>query len=96
MTAENQFTREGIADQISQKAANLQDKLRSVGSQMRDVAQEKTSQLRDKATEYYEHGRERAREWEQDLESYVREKPIQSVLIAAGVGLVLGFLWRHR
>ena len=29
------------------------------------------------------------------LEEYVQEKPIQSLLIAAGVGLLLGILWKR-
>ena len=87
---------EGMAQQLGEKASQVQEKLRSMGSQVRDTAQETASQLRDRASEYYEYGRERAREWEQDLEGFVRERPIQSVLIAAGLGMVLGFLWRNR
>jgi len=33
-------------------------------------------------------------EWEQSLEGYVKEKPVQSLLIAAGVGVVIGLLLR--
>ena len=29
-------------------------------------------------------------EWEQGLEDYVREQPIKSLLIAAGVGMLMG------
>ena len=36
-----------------------------------------------------------AMEWEQNLESYVQDQPIKSLLIAAGVGALLGFLWRR-
>jgi ElaB/YqjD/DUF883 family membrane-anchored ribosome-binding protein len=59
------------------------------------VATERYSQLRDQASEYYESGRERAREWEQNLEQYVQEKPLQAVLMAAGVGVLLGLLWKR-
>ena len=52
-------------------------------------------QLRDQATDYYEQGRQRATEMEQSLEQYVHEKPIQSLLIAAGVGMLLGVLWKR-
>ena len=54
-----------------------------------------TGQLRDQASEYYEQGRQRAQEWEQGLEQYVQEKPVQSLLIAAGVGMLLGLLWKR-
>jgi ElaB/YqjD/DUF883 family membrane-anchored ribosome-binding protein len=34
-------------------------------------------------------------EMEQSLEQYVQEKPIQALLMAAGVGLLLGILWKR-
>ena len=55
----------------------------------------KYEELRDQASEYYEQGRRRAMEMEQGLEQYVQEKPIQALLIAAGVGMLLGMLWKR-
>ena len=49
----------------------------------------------DKAHEYYERSREKAVEFEEQIEKYIREKPLQSVLIAAGVGVALGLLLRR-
>jgi len=57
--------------------------------------QERIGDIKDQANEYYEQGRQRAQEWEQSLEDYVREQPIKSLLIAAGVGLVLGAIWKR-
>jgi ElaB/YqjD/DUF883 family membrane-anchored ribosome-binding protein len=84
-----------VGEQVRDAATQVSQNLREAGSQLRDQAQEKYNQLRDSASQYYEEGRQRAQEWEQNLESYVQEKPIQSLLIAAGVGLVIGFLWRR-
>ena len=81
----------GIGEAATQVGQNLRD----LGGQVRDVATERYSQLRDQASEYYESGRERAREWEQNLEQYVQEKPLQAVLMAAGVGVLLGLLWKR-
>jgi ElaB/YqjD/DUF883 family membrane-anchored ribosome-binding protein len=83
------------ADQLKESAQQVTQNLRSMGSQARDAANEKFNDLRQQASEYYDQGRERAQEWEQGLEQYVQEKPIQSLLIAAGVGLVLGMLWKR-
>ncbi|HEX5244164.1 MAG TPA: hypothetical protein VFW23_12950, partial [Tepidisphaeraceae bacterium] len=66
-----------------------------LGGQVRDQAREKYEQLSNQAQEYYDHGREMAQQWEQSIESYVQEKPIQSLLIAAGVGMLLGILWKR-
>ena len=82
--------------QMRETAQHVQENLRNLGSQVRDAATEKYSQLRDQASEYYEQGRQRAMEMEQTLEDYVQEKPIQALLIAAGVGMLLGILWKRR
>jgi ElaB/YqjD/DUF883 family membrane-anchored ribosome-binding protein len=81
----------GIRDTASQVQQNLRD----MGTQVRDAATEQYNNLRGQATEYFEEGRMRAQEWEQSIEQYVHEKPIQSILIAAGVGMLLGILWKR-
>jgi ElaB/YqjD/DUF883 family membrane-anchored ribosome-binding protein len=81
--------------QMKETAQQVQQDLRDLGGQVRDVAEEKYQHLRDQASQYYQQGRQRAQEWEQGLEQYVQEKPIQSLLIAAGVGMLLGILWRR-
>jgi len=80
---------------IKDSAGQVTQSLRDMGSQVRDQASEKYNQLRDQAADYYQQGRQRAEEWEQGLEQYVQEKPIQSLLIAAGVGMLLGILWKR-
>jgi ElaB/YqjD/DUF883 family membrane-anchored ribosome-binding protein len=80
---------------LGQTATQVGQNIREMGTQVRDQATEKYNQLRDQATNYYQQGRDRATEWEQSLESYVQEKPIQAVLMAAGVGVLLGLLWKR-
>jgi ElaB/YqjD/DUF883 family membrane-anchored ribosome-binding protein len=94
--AENQSGRRSTTEQLREKTQEVQENLRDMGSQVRDAAQEKIGEIRNRASEYYQQGRERLSDWEQDLEGYVRERPLQSLLIAAGVGVVLGLLWRRR
>jgi ElaB/YqjD/DUF883 family membrane-anchored ribosome-binding protein len=67
-----------------------------MGGQVKDAAKEQYERLRDQASEYYEHGRQQAREWQHNLENYVQEQPVKSLLIAAGVGVLLGMLWRRH
>ena len=89
--AGNQGQGGSLTDQAHQMGQNLRD----LGSQVRDQAKEKYNQLSDQARDYYDQGRQKAQEWEQGLESYIQEKPLQSVLIAAGVGVLLGLLWKR-
>ena len=85
----------GSQTNLGETASQVGQNLRELGTQARDVASEKYTQLRDQASDYYQQGRERATEWEQNLETYVQEKPIQAVLMAAGIGVLLGLLWKR-
>lgn len=65
------------------------------GKEIRGQAQELIAQGKEVAAEYYEEGRNQVIAWQQQLEDQVREKPLQSLLMAAGVGLLLGLLRRR-
>ena len=80
---------------MRESAEQVQQGLRDMGSHAREAAAEQYKNIRDQARDMYDEGRERAMEWEHSLERYVQEKPIQSLLIAAGVGLLLGMLWKR-
>ena len=67
----------------------------SGAAQLRDAAREKYDHLREQAEDYYQQGRDTAREWQGNLETYVREQPLKAVLIAAGVGVLLGAIWKR-
>jgi len=71
------------------------------GPQGRDMTQEVNAhitetarQVGETASQSYEQGRQQLAEWEQSLEENIRTKPLQSVLLATGIGLLLGLLWR--
>lgn len=89
----------GAVSQVGDKMREMGSQARQAATQkyeeLRNAATEKYEQFRDTAKEYYEHGRERATEWEHGIEDYVREKPVQALLMAAGVGVILGLLWKR-
>jgi ElaB/YqjD/DUF883 family membrane-anchored ribosome-binding protein len=68
---------------------------REVGNEALQTAQNLTAEGKAVASEYYEQGRERMLAWQQQLENQVREKPLQSLLMAAGIGLLFGLLKRR-
>jgi ElaB/YqjD/DUF883 family membrane-anchored ribosome-binding protein len=55
----------------------------------RGYVEDAVQQARDKMTEYREGGVEKVR---RDVVGYAREQPMAALLIAAGAGLVLGWL----
>jgi ElaB/YqjD/DUF883 family membrane-anchored ribosome-binding protein len=80
---------------LTEKATQVTQSLKDMGQQAKQQATEQYEHLRGQAEDYYQQGKERAQEWEQSLESYVREKPVQSLMIAAGVGVVIGLLLKR-
>ena len=67
-----------------------------LGSTVGDTAQEKVKQLRAGASDRAREGRDNVQQVERSFAQYVREQPLKSILIAAGVGLVLGRFWMRR
>ena len=65
------------------------------GKEIRGQAQELIAQGKEVAAEYYEEGRNQVLAWQQQLKNQVREKPLQSILVAAGIGLLYGLLRRR-
>jgi ElaB/YqjD/DUF883 family membrane-anchored ribosome-binding protein len=51
-------------------------------------------QAETSASQLSAQGHEVVGQLEKTLEDYIRAKPVQSLMIAAGVGMVLGLLWR--
>jgi ElaB/YqjD/DUF883 family membrane-anchored ribosome-binding protein len=69
--------------------------MREKTHELGDQAKELGVQAQQVATEYYQQGREGLVDLQRTVEAQIREKPVQSLLIAAGVGLLLGLLWRR-
>ena len=65
-------------------------------SAVRDTAQEKVEQLRADAADRAKEGQDKVQQVERSFAQYVREQPLKSILIAVGVGLVLGRFWMRR
>ena len=79
------------------KQANVVgEDIQGMGTIARDAAQETFEQMQDDASELYDQGRDTARRAARSLEQYIAEQPLTSMLIAGGVGLLLGRFWKHR
>ena len=67
------------------------------GSQGRDTTQEVSTHITETArhvgetaSQHKEQGRQQLEGWEQSLEGHIPAKPLQSVLLATGMGLLPG------
>jgi ElaB/YqjD/DUF883 family membrane-anchored ribosome-binding protein len=83
-----------VYDKARELGSQARDQARDMGVQIKEGSQEVMHQVGETASEYYEQGRKAVGELEKTLEGYIREKPLQSLLIAAGVGMLAGLLWR--
>ena len=90
-------------DRHQDSGAQNRDRNQESGAQGHDRTQEAGTQGRDRNQEGARHGEETAssqqsREQmaavENSLEDAIRAKPLQSVLMAAGLGMLMAFLFR--
>ena len=80
----------------------VQDRYQAVSDDVRRGAERATNEIRrgaeaarQGAREGYDKVRESAGQWSRDLSFYVRDNPGKSMLIAAGVGFLIGLLVRR-
>ena len=83
-------------DRLEDQAMEVKQDLQEMGQTVRDAAQEKLGQVGERASEYYEQGRDNVHGIACACEQFVRQRPLRAVLIAAGVGWLLGVLWKRR
>jgi ElaB/YqjD/DUF883 family membrane-anchored ribosome-binding protein len=87
-----------LGAQVQERAEELSTQVRTwtqeVGGQLKEGAQEAMRQAETSASQLSAQGRETVGQLEKTLEDYVRAKPLQSLLIAAGVGMMVALLWR--
>jgi ElaB/YqjD/DUF883 family membrane-anchored ribosome-binding protein len=95
-----QETRQGIQEtagefkeNIKQGASQAMGNLRDMGEDVKQRAQEGFETFRDTAADYMEQGRARAQDFGVTLERQIRAQPVTSILVAAGVGFLIGALW---
>ena len=83
------------SDQIGKQAKEVTEDLQKMGGTVRDAAQEELGKLGEKAAEYCEQGRDKVHGIACACEQYLRERPLRSVLMAAGIGWLLGRFWKR-
>ncbi len=89
--------------QFAKHSTEFQKKASDIGHDVKDLgmiggklASDTAHAAEERISEYYEEGMEKAKKLEGNLETEIRKNPIRSLMIAAGVGLLLGALWRRR
>ena len=76
--------------------AEFREKASQVGQDIRDLGDAAKEVAAEKFDHWYKDGREKAVQLEKGFENRIREHPLQSVIIAAGVGFAAGYLLSRR
>jgi len=96
-------------DRFQRASSEVQERYQKVSDDVRRGAERATQEIRrgaerakeqyrevaDSAREGYDKARRQAGEWSRDVSYYVKDNPGKSLLIAAGVGFLLGLLVRR-
>ncbi len=83
---------ESTRSDVSTKAEDIRRDVSRAGQELR----EKATIIKDDVVELASSASEMARQQMDPVLKYIRDYPIRSLLISAGVGIVLGTLMRRR
>jgi ElaB/YqjD/DUF883 family membrane-anchored ribosome-binding protein len=84
------------SDRIREQARVVTKDVQELGGIVRDVAQKKLGEVRESAAEFYGQARGKARHAEDAVGDFIGRRPITSVLLGLGLGLLFGRFWVRR
>lgn len=89
-TNENSFSKNS-ADSNGRKT-DFEKGIKDIGKMGGELASDLAHKVQSQAGRYYDEGLNQVKK----LETRIQNHPMQSFLIVAGVGLILGALWARR
>ena len=93
---DNLFSAAGnLKEAAGERAEDLRQAAGQKADELRSAAQGKAQELRGTAESAWSDFRSKAKNWQAEGEAYVRDNPIKAILIALGLGLLLGLLLRR-
>jgi ElaB/YqjD/DUF883 family membrane-anchored ribosome-binding protein len=84
------------SNQLGKQAKDVTEDFQKMGRTVRDATQDKFEQVSDKASEYYEQGLDKVQDAACACKQFVSDRPLSSILIAVGIGWLLGRFWKRR
>ena len=90
------MTTSGHVRTVGEQSRRVLRDVRELGSAAVDTFGRSAQRLRRRGREVLAAGRERAMEAETELERYVGQHPIRSLLVAVGIGALIGLALRRR
>ena len=83
-----------LKEAASARVENIRHAAGQKADELRGAAQDKAQELRGVAERAWSDTKAQAKSWQAEGEAYVRDNPTKAILIALGVGVLLGLLFR--
>jgi ElaB/YqjD/DUF883 family membrane-anchored ribosome-binding protein len=88
-----------LGTQMQNIGTQIKETVQAAGTQVKETVQNVETQVRETmqtaGTQVYEQGRESLQDLNRTIEGQIRERPLQALLVAGGIGVLLGLLWRR-
>ncbi len=84
------------SSEFRKTASEIGEDIQELSKLSKDIAADAVGVVGENAANYYKQGLKEAEKWEKKLEQQIKTNPVPAVLIAAGIGLILGALWKSR
>lgn len=96
MVTENNTGESTAMDELVQVTRELKENLSRLVGAGRNLAGEQFGRVRDSASDLLQRSKDKASSVASSTTDYVKEEPLKSILVAAAVGVVLGYLVKRR
>lgn len=96
MTREATDRAKESAGQLGEKASAMMHGVQDAAADLTHRAQEGLGAIKEAASGYVEQGREKAEALGRTVEGQIKAWPLSSLLVATGVGLLLGIVLARR
>lgn len=95
-TGDTMKTDDRPGGRLREQATAVKEDVRELGRLAKEASRDKLRETKQVAGEYVARGQQRAGEIEDSVVTYVRDNPVKSLLMAAGAGVLIGFLFSRR
>jgi ElaB/YqjD/DUF883 family membrane-anchored ribosome-binding protein len=88
-----------VKETAQNAGTQVKETAQNIGTQVKETVQDMGTQAKETmqaaGTQVYERGRESLQGLNRTIEGQIRERPLQALLVAGGIGVLLGLLWRR-
>ena len=88
-----------VKETVQAAGTQVKETVQNVGTQVKETVQDMGTQAKETiqaaGTQVYGQGRESLQDLNRTIEGQIRRRPLQALLVAGGIGVLLGILWQR-